>query len=357
MQHTPYRVLLLAKYSDLGASSRVRCLQYIDQLAGRGIDVTVQPLINDDMLIKKYSHGSYGAIDNLAAYLNRLKWARKINDYEVIWIQKEIFPWFPQFFDLLFFKEGPRYVFDLDDAEYYKYQNLGWPLSLFLGKKFQRIIDSTDHVVVGNDYLKKGVINLNCPEEKISVVPSVVNMDTYDGKTDYEVNDKFILGWMGSPSTQSYLNMVIRSLESSDLSDKIHLNIIGGNIEPETRMTFTMMPWKLESEVSELKKFDVGVMPLDDSEFERGKCGYKSIQYMACGVPVVVSPVGVNSEIVEHGVSGFHARSNEEWAKYIGMLFHDRELRKRFGETGRRVVQARYSLYSQIEGLAHILKP
>ena len=116
------------------------------------------------------------------------------------------------------------------------------------------------------------------------------------------------------------------------------------------------VPWREETEATEVSRFDVGVMPLPDEPFERGKCGYKLIQYMACGIPVVASPVGVNRQIVRHGESGFLASTAEEWIQALQLLHGDVALRKRMGAAGRRFFEREYSLQSTAPRLAEILR-
>lgn len=118
----------------------------------------------------------------------------------------------------------------------------------------------------------------------------------------------------------------------------------------------TPLPWREESEIQNIQRFDVGIMPLLDEPFERGKCGYKLIQYMACGLPVIASPVGVNGQIVEHGVTGFLVKSQDEWLQALAFLRDNPGRRREMGQAGRKKMEAEYSLQATAPKLAALLR-
>jgi len=152
------------------------------------------------------------------------------------------------------------------------------------------------------------------------------------------------VGWIGSPSTAKYLQMLASSLETLSALFPLRLRAIGGGGVRLPGVEVENLPWSELEEVSMLQGCDIGVMPLADTPWERGKCGFKLIQYMACRKPVVASPVGVNREIVVDGVNGFLASSHDEWVRALERLKSDPELRKTMGANGRRMVEEKYCL-------------
>lgn len=114
--------------------------------------------------------------------------------------------------------------------------------------------------------------------------------------------------------------------------------------------------WSEMNEVSDIQAFDVGIMPLADTPWEQGKCGYKLIQYMACGIPVVASAIGANREIVSHGVDGFLATTHAEWSGYLKQLLENPDLRREMGLRGREKVERKYSVQARLPELIRILR-
>jgi glycosyltransferase involved in cell wall biosynthesis len=177
----------------------------------------------------------------------------------------------------------------------------------------------------------------------VEVLPTTIDVDVYRPQPR-EGRDLVRVGWSGSPTTAAHL----RSMEGAlrRLLDKfpIELVIMG---DPAFRLAgtprVTVVPWSSDREIAEVGAFDIGLMPLPDDDWSRGKCGFKALLYMALGVPPVVSPVGVNTEIVSDGENGLLASSEDEWVEAVGRLVRDAPLRARLGAAGRSTVVDRYS--------------
>jgi glycosyltransferase involved in cell wall biosynthesis len=196
-------------------------------------------------------------------------------------------------------------------------------------------------VVAGNDYLAEHARRAGA--KRVEIIPTVVDDLRYPQATGSTNPAEFRIGWIGAPVTVDYLLAVEPALKQL-VSDGSSLTVIGAESPFSGRFPVETRPWLETTEAAELARLDAGILPLPDEPFERGKCGYKLIQYMACGLPVVASPVGANVQIVEHGVDGFLANTQSEWITALETLRIDPALRRRFGTAGRARISARYSL-------------
>jgi glycosyltransferase involved in cell wall biosynthesis len=206
-------------------------------------------------------------------------------------------------------------------------------------------------VTVGNLELAR-YAQLHCPV--VNVIPTTIDTDQYRVSARAP-NARSVVGWSGSTTTVPYLESVKPALRELRRRLDFELRVVGG----ETRIDgveVACRPWRLESEVADLRAFDVGLMPLEDDEWSRGKCGLKALQYMALGIPPVVSPVGVNATIVRDGENGFHARNEAEWVDRIELLLRNPELRARLGAEARRTVEESYSARVQAPRMAEVFR-
>ena len=182
-------------------------------------------------------------------------------------------------------------------------------------------------------------------------------MDRYFVKLRDPFESRVCIGWIGTPNTwKASAEPVFEALKSTLRETGAHFRAIGAGLKNREINGLEVIPWSEDSEVSEIQSFDVGIMPLHDDPWTQGKCGYKLIQYMACGLPVVASPIGVNKRIVQHGVNGFLAETEEEWRNALKTLIDRPELRRKMGAKGRELVQAQYSLQEWAPKLSNILR-
>jgi glycosyltransferase involved in cell wall biosynthesis len=193
-------------------------------------------------------------------------------------------------------------------------------------------------VVAGNEYLAARAREAGA--SRVVVLPSVVDKYAYV-RHEGSRGRGIVVGWIGSPGSQALLEPLFPILEQC-LGAEDRFVTVGARFDVPRLRNHDIRSWTLESEAAEVSSFDIGVMPVRDAPFERGKCGYKLIQYMAAGVPVVASPVGVNSDIVVHGETGYLASATEDWLRAITLLKGDAELRAALGAAGRRLVERRY---------------
>jgi glycosyltransferase involved in cell wall biosynthesis len=347
----PLKVLVLTKYGRLGASSRLRFLQYLPDLQKFGLQLSVQSLISDECLRQRYETGRYGLKALVGAYAGRLLAMRCRHDFDLLWIEKEALPWVPFWLESAMLR-GVPYVLDLDDAIFHNYDrhNSGW-VRWLLGNRLDRIMAEAALVVVGNNYLGKRAHEAQA--QWVQVLPTAIDLDRYNVKPTRTILVPGLerlprIVWIGSPSTVSYLNLIREPLQKLAKKVPFVLRLIGCEVInlPGVQMEFKL--WSEATEVVDINQCDVGVMPLLDSPWEQGKCGYKLIQYMACGLPVVASHVGVNPEMIQDGENGFLARTSEEWGVALATLLADERLRTIMGLAGRERVERSFSI--QITG-------
>jgi glycosyltransferase involved in cell wall biosynthesis len=348
------KILLLTRYASLGASSRLRSFQYIPYLESKGWQIEVNYLFSNDYVRALY-RGSSLYHEVIKGFWKRLKMLMKLKQYDVVWVEKELFPFFPSFAERLLNSLGIPYMVDYDDALFHRYdQHRSLLIRTILGKKIDMVMNKSALVIAGNKYLASRAKLAGANQVKI--IPTVIDLERYNYKTKVSSEKELIIGWIGSPSTTHYLldlNEVFMKLKK-----KFHVRVVavGASSPALKKSDIDVVPWSEKSEVDSIQKFDIGIMPLTDSPWERGKCGYKLIQYMACGLPVIGSPVGINKDIIEHGVNGFLAQSLREWENALSKLLERSDMRLEMGRYGRKRVEDWYSLQIQAPRLQALLE-
>jgi glycosyltransferase involved in cell wall biosynthesis len=343
-------VLLLTRYQRLGASSRIRFLQYLPALEREGFAFDVQPLLGNDYVRALYGGPKVGAGNLLGAYWRRFGALRRRLKHDVIWLEKEALPWLPTWMEIARL-QGMPYVVDYDDAWFHRYEN-HW-LSPLLGGKIDAVMQVADTVVAGNPYLARRARQAGA--HRVETVPTAIDLDRYRNLPDAPAGASLAVGWIGIPLNAHYLSIVEPALRTLAGIGKFSLHVVGAPVpDALAGIPAQSFPWTEESEIERIAAFDVGIMPLHDTPWERGKCAYKLLQVMAAGKPVVASPVGANAQVVQHGVNGFLADSPEEWADALRRL-EEPDLRRRMGAEARRTVEEQYSTAVVRPRLAAIL--
>lgn len=349
------RVLILPRYSPLGASSRLRMYQYLPALRSAGLEVEVSPLLGDDYLEGLYG-GSVRPASVFRGYRTRWQACRSLPDCDLVWMEKEAWPWLPDPLEQWLLSGASRLVLDYDDAVFHRYDRHRNPVVRgILGRKLDRLMERADLVTAGNDYLADRACIAGC--RQVEWLPTVVDLERYPLQPRATRGGApVVVGWIGSPSTAGYLDLVSTALAPLQMEGLIRCVAIGARDDQVAGTPFTAMPWTEDGEAAALRELDIGIMPLRDGPWERGKCGYKLIQYMASGLPVVASPVGVNTRIVQPDVNGLLADTAEEWADAVRRLVGDTAMRHRMGAAGRQTVETTYSLQAQAPRLIAMLR-
>ncbi len=325
----------------------MRTWQYLPFLEKEGFEITVQPLLSDELLRLRYQRGFYGIAALSRAYANRCKILLQCRKFDIVWIEKEALPWWPLWTEQALLR-GVPYVLDYDDAIFHNYDRhaSSWVRRVY-GRRLDGLMAGSALVIGGNRYLAKRAMDAGAPW--VEVVPTVIDLARYpvpaktqtvDGAPDKLPR----IVWIGSPSTVHYLHLIREALQAVAAQHPFVLRIIGGGKIDLPGVQVEAMTWSEATEAENIRECAVGVMPLLDSPWERGKCGYKLIQYMACGLPVVASSVGVNPEIVKCGENGFIATNTSEWIAALRRLLRDVSLCKDMGESGQRRVEQTFCI-------------
>lgn len=345
-------ILLLSRYTRQGASSRLRFFQYLPSLQQAGIKVTAAPFFCDE-----YVHSLYSGITPwravLRAYWARLRMLFKAKRFDLVWLEYETLPWLPGWLELALLPENIPLVVDYDDAIFHRYdQHRSQLVSKLLGGKIATLMRRANIVTAGNDYLAQYAINAGA--KRVVVLPTVVDAKRY-AVTYKEISPVITIGWIGQQSTVRYLEDIAPALQKIADCFAVRIVLVGPRSVQLANLPVEIRPWSETTEADLIQQFDIGIMPLTDSLWERGKCGYKLIQYMACGLPVVASAVGVNRLIVQPGVNGFLAKTPDEWFAALKSLCEDAWMRKRMGEEGRKMMENNYSLQVMAPKLIELL--
>ncbi len=350
------KLLMLTRYGRQGASSRMRSYQYLPWLEAAGIDVTVSPLFSD-AYVAGLQRGQKALREVLMAYPQRVQTLLKAQRFDLVWIEKESLPWLPNWLERVLLAKRIPYVLDYDDAVFHYYdQHRSAVVRKALGGKHRELMRDAALVIAGNDYLSSYARDAGAA--RVEIVPTAVDLQRYPlggVRSTPVLADIPCVGWIGQRATADFLYLLAPLFEQLRSQGKGRFTAIGIDAQ-QLGLPMASVPWGEDTEVASLLALDVGIMPLRDEPFERGKCGYKLIQYMACGLPVVASPVGVNRQIVEHGVNGFLAATPREWEAALESLLADPLLRQRMGAAGREKVERSYSIQVTAPRLAGLLK-
>lgn len=334
---------MLTRYERTGASSRLRTLQYDSSLRSHGIVPTFGPFFDNGYLERLYS-GQSTLGPTFGAYARRVLQLRSTGEADLLWLEKEALPWLPWGVERALIPTGIPLVVDYDDAVFHRYDLHRFSaVRRLLGRKLDRLMSSAALITAGNSYLADRAKAAGA--RRIEIVPTVVDLSAYTRRPESVPTRPPSIGWIGTPSTWTeYMSPMMPLLIQVAEAYSARIAVVGAGRAAEAHPLLDNLPWTEDSEVARIHSMDFGIMPLTDTPWARGKCGYKLIQYMACGLPVIASPVGVNAEIVEHGVNGFLASTEAEWTEALRTLLSDPALRARMGEAGRRKVERNYSL-------------
>lgn len=334
------KILILSKYTEKGASSRYRFYNYKFFFSRNNIEYHFAPLLPNRYIDKLYSGKSVLLkFIQLQAIFKRIIFIiRYRKAYDLIIIEKELFTNIPYFFEkILLFKVN--YALDFDDYAGADYQT-NFFKKIFLKNKIQKLVRRSVFTTVGNRwYFERFKTN------NLSYLPTVIDITKYKEIYTFKLHNlknKIKIVWIGSPSTIKYLKLIENPFKRLSQKYNVELVIIGG-ICPFNYPNVKNIKWEDKTEIENISIADIGIMPLHNSLWDKGKCGFKLIQYMACGLPVVASKAPANDEIVEHGVNGFIAKDENEWFLYLEKLISNDSLRYELGIKARSTIERKYT--------------
>ena len=340
------RILFLIPHPWEGASSRYRVLQYLPHFEAAGIQCTASSFLSTDFYRVAYQPGHWARKGSylLASSFRRLRDLLRSGRYDVVFIHLEAFPFGPPLIEQLLAVRRIPVVFDLDDAIFMPASGSANRLARWLRRpqKLPAILRWSRHVITCNDYLRQYAQQFN---PHVTVIPTCVDTTQFTVPVRPSSRARPVIGWVGSHSTAGYLEVLKPVAARLAQRFEFTLKIIGaGRPVQIPGVDICQEPWTLAKDVSGFQDLDIGVYPLPDEPWVLGKTGFKTIQYMAVGVPCVVSDIGRNREIVQDGVNGFLVRSDEEWYDRLARLLSNASLRHRLGMAGRQTVEDRFAM-------------
>ncbi len=352
------KTLFIEPYPIEGPSSRYRVEQYIPYLKSKGIECIVRPFVSSGFYKIIYKKGFYlrKTLYFLQSCIKRLFDFFTGLSCDIIFIHLEAFPLGPSILEQLWAISGKKIIYDLDDAIYMGMTSsanaflkcLKWP------SKIKRIMKLSDYIITCNEYLADYAGKFN---RSVTVIHTSVDTDKFVPK-DKKSGGEITIGWIGSHSTTPYLKDLKNVFFKLSLRHKFNLKIVGAEKHSIEIPGINIMSrdWRLEDEIEQFQSLDIGVYPLPENEWTFGKTGFKTIQYMSMGIPCVVSDVGPNRVIVEDGVNGYLAKTEDEWIERLSRLIENPDLRKEIGSAGRKVVMEKYSLQVNAPRLLDIIQ-
>lgn len=329
---------------DRAPGQRFRFEQWLSLLPPGKIDAEFRPLLDTSAYDRMYESGRlpYKVAQAAKGLARRMLDLWGVGRTDVVWLYREAFPLGPPVLESLLERRVPV-VYDFDDAIW-----LGDTSEAnSLIRRFKRpnkvdaIVARATTTTVANDFLAE-YARRHSPH--VEVIPTTIDIDRYRPQAREE-NSVVRLGWSGSPTTSKHLRVIEGALRRILAELPIEL-VVMGDPAFELRGAGTrlkVLPWRKEHEIEVLSSFDIGLMPLPDDEWSRGKAGFKALLYMSLGIPAIVSPVGVNREIVRDGENGLTASTEDEWVAAVVRLVEDVQLRRSLGQQGRETVVERYS--------------
>jgi glycosyltransferase involved in cell wall biosynthesis len=301
------------------AASRYRVLQYLPYLESEGVETTV----------RLYPR----------TLKENIQFFASLPKYDIIFLQRKRFNQ-PRL--ILLRKRAKRIVFDFDDAIMFRNSKSKDPFSNTRMRRFIQMIKASDFVIAGNEFLKSQVLPYN---SNIEVIPTPIDQEKYLPK-DYSLKkEKVTIGWIGDHGSIHYLKRMKPIFENIGKSYKnVELKIVCDTFFDCENLNVIKKNWNQKDEIFDLQSFDIGIMPLIDDRWSWGKCGLKIIQYQGVALPVVCTPVGINRDLVEDGVNGFYAMTDEEWLRNLSILIENDKLREKMGYEGLKKVREKYTV-------------
>lgn len=310
--------LLVITNNPQRPSFRQRIKIYLDALSKNEVNCEIARFPSRFVIRRKFFRR---CADFDAVYLHK----KKLNCLDACWLRRY----------------SRKVIYDFDDAVMYSDKD-PCRKSYSRERLFRRTVKSANLVIAGNSYLADHARRYN---QNVQILPTGINVDDYQVAADRENDGKIVLVWIGSKSTLKYLNQISEALEEiGQRYPQAVLRVICDEFPDLTHIPVEKKTWSLESQAVELATSDIGLSPLPDNRFTRGKCGFKILQYAAASLPTIASPVGVNRDYVQDGVTGYHAINHKQWVDKISRLIDNSQDMKSMGQNARREVEKNFDI-------------
>jgi glycosyltransferase involved in cell wall biosynthesis len=332
-------------------SQRFRFEQYLPFLQENGFEVEIHPFYDYQTWQTLYSEGNtvkkaYGVI---TSFLKRFGLLFKLRKADHIFIHREVAHVGPPIFEWFIAKILRRkYTYDFDDA-------IWLPNYSDTNAKFHRLksywkvnycMKWAHKITAGNEYLASYARQYN---SNVEIIPTTIDTEHHHNSVCDHEQEPLVIGWTGTHTTMRYLDELIPVLQELEQQYTLKFLVISNEAPSYNLRSLEFLKWKKETEIEDLAKINIGVMPLQHDIWSEGKCGFKGLQYMALEIASIMSPVGVNTSIVQDGVNGFLAGSPEEWKEKLILLLEDKDLRVQLGKAGKKTIEERYSVKANSE--------
>jgi len=355
------RALILTRYGALDPSARLRLLQFAPGFRQAGWDIDHQAFLDSQDLQRLYASGQRDWLKLMHAYSRRLLHLLAARRYDIIWVQRELFPYLPGAFEQFIGTAAQRCIVDYDDAVFHRYEQHPRRLVRWLlGRKLRPLLSRVALVTACSQYLCAHLVQRGA--RRTAQVPTVIDPARYQLLTQEPATRReptkgppLRIGWIGSPTTTPYLAELVPVLREFGTTRPIRLVTIGAAPFAAGGLQVEAHAWSEQTETRLLASIDIGVMPLPSGPWEHGKCGYKLIQYMACAKPVIASAVGVNPEVVTPD-TGFVVADPRGWLDALRRLSDAPHLRQCMGRAGQTRVLAHYSTQQALPQLLALME-
>ena len=353
------KILFIAPYPHNEApSQRFRFEQYLDYFKEKELDITFSPFLDAKTWKTLYSEGNVPkkAIGIMRSFVKRFLLLFTLYKYDKIFIHREASHIGPPIFEFIIAKVlRKKYIYDYDDATWlpnYSETNASFH-RLKAYWKVKYCIKWAHHVTPGNQYLANYAAKYN---KNITIIPTTIDtINHHNLETDYNVQ-KIVIGWTGTHTTMRYLDFLVPIIAELEKKHEFDFLIISNEAPTYHLKSLKYIKWNHATEIQDLAKISIGVMPLEQDIWSEGKCGFKGLQYMALGIPALMSPVGVNNQILEHKVNGYLVKTPQEWKDCLENLITDKELRIKIGQAGKQTIIERYSVLANRDVYLNLLK-
>lgn len=340
-------IYIIAPYPKGKApSQRFRFEQYLTLLENKGYKIRYCPFLSESTWKilyqeKKYLQKFFGI---LVAFIRRWLLLFELINAKNIFIHREMAHIGPPIFEFIVAKIlRKKYIYDFDDAIWLpNFSNSNAKFQHLKNyKKVNACMKWAHKITAGNEYLRDYALQFN---SNVEIIPTTIDMENYhNGKIDYN-KEEINIGWTGTHTTLHYLEEIVPDLKKLKENYSFSFIVIA-NIKPAFEIpNLLFIPWNKKTEIIDLLKIDIGVMPLKDDIWAKGKCGFKALQYMSLGIPTIVSAVGVNSDIINNENNGLLIHSKKDWLINLEKLLTSKDLRKKLGKAGKETIKLKYSV-------------
>lgn len=353
------KILFIAPYPHNEApSQRFRFEQYLDYFKQNDLIIDFEPFLDKKTWKTLYSQGNVAkkGMGIMRSFVKRFFLLFRLYKYDMIFIHREAAHIGPPIFEFLIAKVfRKKYIYDYDDATWlanYSETNASFH-RLKAYWKVKYCIKWAYHVTPGNEFLANYARNYN---KNVTIIPTTIDtVNHHNLETDYN-SEKIVIGWTGTHTTMRYLDFLVPIIKELEEKYEFDFLIISNEAPTYHLKSLRFIKWNHATEIQDLAKISIGVMPLEKDIWSEGKCGFKGLQYMALGIPALMSPVGVNMQILDDKKNGYLVTTPEEWKDCLEMLLTHPDLRKQIGQAGKKTVLDRYSVLANRDVYLSLLK-